>query len=172
MADERETGTAGSPFEPRLEDPGLWYERAFRFREAAEVLHEACAQREGLLPVAVYNAAVSLDLLFAAILAERGEPQDHHDLGRMAARVGVGLGDEQRAKLGLFSDVLGRLGRYRAPGEGARDGSGEAVGTVRVLERPGADGRRSPSFADYLSLWEPLEREYRRRSPSELARFV
>ena len=167
MVDERETGTAGPAFEPRLEDPGLWYERAVRFREAAAVLHEARAQREELLPVAVYNAAVSLDLLLAAIVAERGEPQDHHDLGRMAARVGVGLAEEHRAALGLFSDVLGRLGRYRAPGgEGTRDGSGEEVGTVRVLERPGADGRRSPSFADYLALWEPLEREYRRRSPS------
>jgi hypothetical protein len=167
MADERETGTAGPAFEPRLEDPGLWYERAVRFREAAAVLHEACAQREELLPVAVYNAAVSLDLLLAAILAEQGEPQDHHDLGRMAARVGVGLAEERRAALGLFSDVLGRLGRYRAPGGGeAHDPSGEKVGTVRVLERPGADGRRSPSFADYLALWEPLEREYRRRSPS------
>ena len=110
----------------------------------------------------MYIAAVSLDLLLAAILAERGEPQDHHDLGRMATRVGVGLVDEQRATLGLFSDVLGRLGRYRAPGgEAARDGSGEEVGTVRVLERPGADGRRSPSFADYLALWDLLEREYR-----------
>ena len=167
MANERETGAAGPAFEPRLEDPGLWYERAVRFREAAAVLHEACAQREELLPVAVYNAAVSLDLLLAAILAEQGEPQDHHDLGRMAARVGVGLAEEQRAALGLFSDVLGRLGRYRAPGGGeARDGSGEEVGTVRVLERLGADGRRSHSFADYLALWEPLEREYRRRSPS------
>ena len=167
MVDERERGAAGPPFEPRLEDPGLWYERAFRFREAAEVLQQACVRREGLLPVAVYNAAVSLDHLLAALLAERGEPQDHHDLGRMAARVGLGLVDEQRAALGLFSDVLGRLGRYRAPGGGgARDGSGAEVGTVRLLERPGADGRRPPSFADYLALWEPLEREYRRRSPS------
>ena len=167
MADERETGAAGPAFEPRLEDPGLWYERAFRFREAAAVLHEASARHEGLLPVAVYDAAVSLDLLLAAILAERGEPQDHHDLGRMAARVGVGLAEEQHAALGLFSDVLARLGRYRAPGGGGvRDGSGEEVGTVRLLERPGADGRRPPSFADYLALWEPLEREYRRRSPS------
>src|SRR3954453_10114997 len=139
MADERET--AGPAFEPRLEDPGLWYERAFRFREAAAVLHEASARREGLPPVAVYNAAVSLDLLLAAILAERGEPQDHHDLGRMATRVGVGLDEERRAALGLLSDVRGRLGRYRAPGgEGARDASGEEVGRVRVLERPGADG--------------------------------
>jgi HEPN domain-containing protein len=167
MTDERETGAAGPAFEPRLEDPGLWYERAFRFREAAAVLHEACARHEGLLPVAVYNAAVSLDLLLAAILAEQGQSQDHHDLGRMAARIGVGLAEDQRAALGLFSDVLGRLGRYRAPGgEGARDGSGEEVETVRVLERPGTDGRRSPSFADYLALWETLEREYRLRSPS------
>ena len=167
MANERETGAAGPAFEPRLEDPGLWYERAVRFREAAAVLHEACARHEGLLPVVAYNAAVSLDLLLAAILAERGEPQDHHDLGRMAARIGVGLAEDQRVTLGLFSDVLGRLGRYRAPGGGAaRDGSGGEAGTVRVLERPGPDGRRSPSFADYLALWEPLEREYRRRSPS------
>ena len=85
MADGRETGAAGPAFEPRLEDPGLWYERAFRLREAAAVLHEASARREGLL----HDAAVSLDLLLAAILAERGEPQDHHDLGRMAARVGT-----------------------------------------------------------------------------------
>src|SRR3954447_21294552 len=167
MADERETGAAGPAFEPRLEDPGLWYGRAFRFREAAAVLHEASARREGLLPVAGYNAAVWPALLLAAILAERGEPQDHHDLGRMAARVGVGLAEEQRAALGLFSDVLARLGRYRAPGgEAARDAPGEEVGTVRVLERPGTDGRRSPSFADYLALWDLLEREYRRRSPS------
>src|SRR5689334_24882684 len=137
MADERETGTVGPAFEPRLEDPGLWYGRAFRFREAAAVLHEACAQREGLLPVAIYNAAVSLDLLLAAIFAERGEPQDHHDLGRMAERVGVGLGEDQRAALGLLSDVLGRLGRYRAPGgQGARGGPEGQVGTVRILERP------------------------------------
>ena len=135
------------------------------------MLHEASARREGLLPVAVYTAAVSLDLLLAAILAERGEPQDHHDLGRMAARVGVGLAGERRAALGLFSDVLARLGRYRAPGGGgARDGSGEEVGTVRLLERPGADGRRPPSFADYLALWEPLEREYR-PSDREAVRF-
>src|SRR3954453_21697977 len=168
MADERET--AGPAFEPRLEDPGLWYERAFRFRKAGAVLHEASARREGLLPVAVYDAAVSLDLLLAAILAERGEPQDHHDLGRMAAGVGVGLAEGQRAALGLFSDVLARLGRYRAPGGGgARGGSGEEVGTVRLLERPGADGRR-PSFADYLALWEPLEREYR-PSDREAVRF-
>ena len=107
---------------------------------AAAVLHEASARREGLLLVAAYDAAVSLDLLLAAILAERGEPQDHHDLGRMAARVGVGLAEGQRAALGLFSDVLARLGRYRAPGGGgARDGSGEGVGTVRLLERPGAE---------------------------------
>src|SRR3954463_15450078 len=151
MADERETGGAGPALEPRLEGPGLWYERAFRFREAAAVLHEASARREGLLPVAVYNAAVSLDLLLAAIIAERGEQED--DRGRMAERVGVGLGEDQRAALGLFSDVLARLGCYRAPGGGgARDGAGEEVGTVRLLERPGADGRRSPSFADYLAL--------------------
>src|SRR4051794_10711215 len=167
MVDERERGAAGPPFEPRLEDPGLWYERAVRFREAAAVLHEACARREELLPVMLYNAAVSLDLLLAAILAERGEPQDHHDLGRMAERVGVRLAEERRAALGLFSDVLVRFGRYRAPGGGeARDASGEEVGTVRVLERPGADGRRPPSFADYLDLWELLAKEYRRRSPS------
>ena len=167
MADECETGAAGPAFEPRLEDPGLWYERAVRFREAAAVLHEACAQREELLPVAVYNAAVSLDLLLAAILAEQGEPQDHHDLGRLAGRVGIGLTEDQRTALGTLSDVLARLGRYRAPGgEGTRGGPEAEVGTVRVLERLGADGRRSHSFADYLALWEPLEREYRRRSPS------
>ena len=89
----------------------------------------------------------------------------------MAARVGVGLAGERRAALGLFSDVLARLGRYRAPGGGgARGGSGEEVGTVRLLERPGADGRRPPSFADYLALWEPLEREYR-PSDREAVRF-
>src|SRR5689334_23948089 len=104
MADERETGTVGPAFEPRLEDPGVWYERAFRFREAAAVLHEASARHEGLLPVAAYNAAVSLDLLLAAILAERGEPQDLHDLGRMVARVGIGLAEDRRAALGLFSN--------------------------------------------------------------------
>src|SRR3954447_16245673 len=96
MADERETGAAGPAFEPRLEDPGLWYGRAFRFREAAAVLHEASAGRGGPPPAAVCDAAVSLALLLAAILAERGEPQDHHDLGRMAARVGVGLAEERR----------------------------------------------------------------------------
>src|SRR4051812_49924385 len=106
MVDERETGAAGPAFEPRLEDPGLWYERAFRFREAAAVLHEACARQEGLLPVAAYNAAVSLDLLLAAILAERGEPQDHHDLGRMAAGVGIGLAEDRRAAPRPFSDGL------------------------------------------------------------------
>ena len=38
--------------------------------------------------------------------------------------------------------------------------------TTPAGPEPRADGRRSPSFADYLALWEPLEREYRRRSPS------
>ena len=71
MADERETGAAGPTLEPRLEDQGLWYRRAFRFREAAAAPHEASARREGLLPVAVYNAAVSLGLLLAAILAKQ-----------------------------------------------------------------------------------------------------
>src|SRR4051794_36539163 len=173
MADERETGAAGPAFEPRLEARGLWYERAVRFREAAAVLHEACTRHEGLLPVAVYTAAVSLDLLLAAILAERGEPQDHHDLGRLAVGVGIGLAEDRRAALGLFSDVLARLGRYRAPGgEGAGDGSVGQVETIRGLERPGMaggappDGRPFPSFADYSALWELLEREYRLRSPS------
>ena len=63
----------------------------------------------------------------------------------MAARVGVGLAGGRRAALGLFSDVLARLGRYRAPGGGgARGGSGEEVGTVRLLERPGAAGGGRP----------------------------
>src|SRR4051812_9771476 len=126
MVDEREAGAAGPAFGPPPGGPGPWDERAVPFPAAAAGLHRAGARHEGLLPVAMYNAAVSLDLLLAAILAEQGQSQDHHDLGRMAARIGVGLAEDQRAALGLFSDVLGRLGRYRAPGgEGARDGSGE-----------------------------------------------
>src|SRR4051794_21184567 len=136
MADERETGTAGPAFEPRLEDPGLWYERAFRFREAAAVLHEASTRREGLLPVAVYNAAVSLDLLLAAILAERGEPQDHHDLGRMAARVGVGLAEERRGAPRPLSGGVGGRRPPPAPGGGGgprpfRGGGGGGRGPRR-----------------------------------------
>src|SRR3982751_3321915 len=135
MADERETGAAGPAFEPRLADPGLWYERAFRFREAAAVLHEASARREGLLPVAVYDAAVSLDLLLAAILAERGEPQDHHDLGRMAAGGGGAAGPPRPGPDGREGRRRARRGAAGRP----RPVLGRA-GPARPLPRPGRRG--------------------------------
>jgi len=94
MADEGETGAGCPACEPRLEDPGLWDGRAFRCRVAAAGLHEASARREGLLPVAVYTAAVSLDRLLAAerrqdprppsrehALARAGRPGDADDRG-------------------------------------------------------------------------------------------
>ncbi len=114
----------GQTHEKQLANFSAWYSLAQSFRCAAQVLDE-CKDRipSDTRPFA-FNAALSLELIFKAILAKKGLPipsgPSGHDLRLLSNQAQVALSPQQMLTLELMTEEIVWAGRYPVPNRAQR----------------------------------------------------
>jgi HEPN domain-containing protein len=98
-------------------DPAAWFRLASSFHLAAILLDNHAYQiPDDSRPFAL-NAALSLELLFKAILAKQAKeiPTNSHDLKRLCSLAEVQISQHQILTLDMMAEELVWAGRYPAP---------------------------------------------------------
>jgi len=96
-----------------------WYSLAKSFHAAAKVLNEFQDQIPSDTRPFAFNAALSLELIFKAVLARKQLPipsgRKGHDLQVLCAIAGVSLSEQQMTTLELMTEEIIWAARYPAP---------------------------------------------------------
>ena len=96
-----------------------WYSLAKSFHAAAKVLNEFRDRIPSDTRPFALNAALSLELIFKAILARKQVPlpsgKDGHDLRKLCRKAGVTISDKQMTTLELMTEEIIWAARYPAP---------------------------------------------------------
>ena len=96
-----------------------WYSLAKSFHAAAKVLNEFQDQIPSDSRPFAFNAALSLELIFKAVLARKQLPipsgRKGHDLQVLCAISGVSLSEQQMTTLELMTEEIIWAARYPAP---------------------------------------------------------
>jgi HEPN domain-containing protein len=103
----------------RISDAAAWHSLARSFHAAAKVLNEYGDRIPSDTRPFAFNAALSLELIFKAILANRKMPipsgQKGHDLRVLCEQACVSVSDQQIATLELMTEEIIWAARYPAP---------------------------------------------------------
>lgn len=109
----------GYTYQNQLENADLWYKWAVSYHEASILLleHRKDINDAGnAFKIFLFNAALSLELIFKSILATKGEPIEKiHVLRTLCEAAGVQLKDHQKDTLDFLSEIITWLGRYPVP---------------------------------------------------------
>jgi len=96
-----------------------WYSLAKSFHAAAKVLNEFQDQIPSDSRPFAFNAALSLELIFKAVLARKQLPipsgRKGHDLRVLCANAGVSLSEKQMTTLELMTEEIIWAARYPVP---------------------------------------------------------
>jgi hypothetical protein len=144
-------------------DPAAWFRLASSFHAAAVVLNKYAGQIPSDTRPFALNAALSLELLFKAILAKQKKPipANSHDLTSLCSRVGVEISTNQTITLELMTEELVWAGRYPTPKSVGRFDQFHDV----LLEKHTMRSQRGnvfttranphtfPSFENYENIW-------------------
>lgn len=105
-------------------DPDTWLRLASSFHAAAIVLNDFQYRIPSDSRPFVFNAALSLELLFKSILAKRNQEipdgRDGHDLGLLCKRAKVPVSQSQILTLELMTEELIWFARYPTPKQAER----------------------------------------------------
>ncbi|MGD0022023.1 MAG: HEPN domain-containing protein [Smithellaceae bacterium] len=153
----------GYTHKKQLDNPDVWYKQSVSFHEASLVLykHQECIS--GALRIFQYNAALSLELIFKAILAAKGgEIPLIHSLRELSAKADIELDEDQKFTLDLLTEIILWLGRYPAPKSGAQwDNYHDNIFEKHIVRSQSgtthttlANQKRLPSMENYTRIWE------------------
>lgn len=161
---------AGYTHQKQREDADLWYKQSVSFHEASIILYEQQERLSGALRIFQFNAALSLELIFKAVLAANGETiPSIHFLRELCVKAEVELGEHQKFTLDLLTESILWLGRYPVPKSEAQwdnfhDNIFEkhkvrlqSVNTHTTL----SNRKRFPSMENYTRIWEICLLKYR-----------
>jgi HEPN domain-containing protein len=158
---------SGYTFAGQQSNQDSWYRSAVSFHEAAELLWQHGDSIR--MPVVLMNAALSVELLFKAIIvAKGGEAPINHGLVGLANDAGVAFSVNQKATLELLTELLIWSGRYPVPNtEKAWNHYNDSVLVRHTIEEIEGNTRRLranpetfPSIENYEALWDLVIREW------------
>lgn len=146
-----------------------WFTSALSLHDAAVALHQKQDEITGGFRVFVFNAALSLELIFKAILAAEKQPiLKTHRLRDLSAAAKVTLDADQKITLDLLTEILIWQGRYPVPlasedWDSFHDGVWEKIlvrsrSANRFLTR--AHPKRFPSLDNYINIWDACRTRY------------
>lgn len=143
-------------------DSNAWHSSAIGFRAAAEILKEFSDRIPNDSRPFVFNAALSLELIFKAILAKKKLPipngRSGHNLRNLCLRGSVKLSGSQMLTLDLLGEMIIWAGRYPAPKTSEewdkyRDQTFEKH-VIRKSNNPIANPKTFPNWENYLKIWD------------------
>ena len=147
-------------YQKQRDNADLWYRQSVSFHEASIVLDE----NKGRIHVRVFqfNAAISLELIFKAILVAKGKKlRTIHNLRELCKETEIALDEDQMLTLDLLTEGIIWLGRYPVPtSEEKWDNFQENIyAKQKVTSRSGNTGtvsanpKRFPSMDNYTRIW-------------------
>jgi len=105
-------------------DPQAWFRLASSFHAAATVLNDFQERIPSDSRPFVFNAALSLELLFKSVLAKENveipDGREGHDLGLLCQKAGITLSANQALTLELMTEELIWFARYPTPKQAQR----------------------------------------------------
>lgn len=153
----------GYTHQKQRENADIWYKNSLSFHEASIVLYENQERFSGALRIFQFNAALSLELIFKAILAAKGKSiPSIHFLLELCVNAEVELDEDQKCTLELLTESFLWLARYPVPNsEGQWDNFQDKIlekhivrsqsgNTYSTLVNP----KRFPSIENYTKIWE------------------
>ena len=109
---EKAREICGFTFDKERSNETFWYNRAVSFHEGASIL----CHHEAHILVFLFNAALSIELLFKAItIANKGDIRLEHNLLDLAKDAEMSFSDNQKNTLEFMSEILIWKGRYPTP---------------------------------------------------------
>jgi HEPN domain-containing protein len=153
-------------------DAKAWHRLAIGYNLAAAILNEFGERIPGDTRPFAFNAALSVELIFKAILAKKqiGIPTrgEGHELVALCDKASVPITDNQRKTLDLLTSTLIWSGRYPAPNKEAKwdeyqDFTFEShivrtsIGNVHTAR---ANRETFPDWNNYSKIWGLCIREY------------
>lgn len=152
----------GLTHEKLKSDPQVWFRLASSFNLAAKLLDEFQARIPSDSRPSVFNAALSLELIFKAILAKKKiEVPRAHNLNLLCKKAGIVMSKEQEITLELMTEELIWSARYPTPTKAEKfDEYHDSTFEKHVIrERSGNVGRvlANPktfsNFENYNAIW-------------------
>jgi HEPN domain-containing protein len=156
----------GHTFERQKSNPEAWYSLAKSFHEAAKLLNESPVVFPSDTRPFALNAALSLELLFKAVLTKRGiqhpTSKSGHDLKSLSIAAKLDLSENRLITLEMMTEELILASRYPSPKkeEQWNDFHDRIVEKAIVrtqigsLFRSDANPLTFPNWENYLSIWE------------------
>lgn len=153
-------------FEKEQSNKDFWYSLAKTYHESALVLDRNRNEIHQGIRAFLFNAALSLELLFKAIIVAKGQDiPNRHDLRDLAKTAGISFSDNQRTTLEMLSEVLIWRGRYPTPTkESSWDHYYSQVEKKHLkIERSGntwrtlANRETFPTLQNYEKLWNQTD---------------
>jgi len=103
---------AGFTFDKEQSNETFWYNLAVSFHKGANIL----CHHEAHILVFLFNAALSIELLFKAIVvANKNKIRFEHNLLKLAKDAEISFSDNQEKTLEFLSEILIWKGRYPTP---------------------------------------------------------
>lgn len=146
----------------QLYNADLWYKNSLSFHDASIVLYEYQERVSGALRNFQFNAALSLELIFKAILAAKGKdiPQIHK-LNDLCTKAEVELDEDHKYTLELLTEGIVWLARYPSPKtEEQWDNFHDNILESHIVRSQAgnthstlANPKRFPSMENYKRIW-------------------
>jgi HEPN domain-containing protein len=152
----------GYTYQAQLESADLWHQNSLSFHEASIVLHEHQELINGGIRIFLFNAAQSIELIFKAILAAKGEVIPNiHNLRELCVKAGVELKEDQKHTLDLMTEIIMWLARYPSPRSELQWDKFQDIIMARhiVHSQQGntystsVNPKRFPSMENYMRIW-------------------
>jgi hypothetical protein len=144
-------------------NPNAWRRLASSFNEAAWLLDEYSERIPSDTRPCALNAALSLELIFKAILAKKqiqipmGE--NGHHLRTLCEKAGVSISEEQATTLDLMTEELVWVARYPAPKKAERfDEFHDIILESHIIREQSGNVYRVRSKKETFSNFENYER--------------
>jgi hypothetical protein len=146
-----------------------WYNSANQFHAGALILAQHINSFDGGMRVFLVNAAISLELLYKAIIVAQGnEAPISHILISLAHDADVSCPDKQKATLELMSEIFKWSGRYPVPNkEESWNNYHDNVLERHIIRGRSKDGafivanrEIFPSIEKYIELWERAKQKW------------
>jgi len=169
MGNKKTREIVGYTFQKQQENHELWYSNALGFNEASLVLHKNQDEISQGLKIFLYNAALSLELMFKAILAAKGEViPASHILINLCAKSKVNFDEDKKCTLELLTECFLWLSRYPAPTSEKRWGNYHdvIVEKHKICSKSGntyttrGNPKRFPSLENYEYIWDKCSKKY------------
>lgn len=153
----------GYTHQEQRDNADLWYKNSLSFHEASIILYEYQERVNGGLRIFQFNAALSLELMFKAILAAKGENiPTIHVLRELCTNSEVELDEDQKHTLDLLTESIFWLARYPSPkAEGQWDNYHDNILEKHIIRTQSgntystlANPKRFPSMENYSKIWK------------------